>query len=351
MHGGDIYTNGILKGKNLIDFSSNINPLGVPESFVRNIDEAINNLDKYPDIHYRKTIEYLKEYTGIDKTYFLLGNGAAELLDLSISLFKRVVLVVPSFIEYEESAAKWGCEITYSYLNEDFTINYADILEKLENNDALIIANPNNPNGGCIESEKLQPIMEYCERENKKIIIDEAFIEFAGINEFSLEKDLDKFNCMIIIRALTKFFALPGIRFGYAMTSDKLLYKKIQNKQLPWNINCFAEVAVKYVLFAEDYITKSNLWLKEEKEYFLGKLRKLKMFESVYDTNGNYVLCKLNRLDCSELYNKLSEKGILIRRCDDYVGLNNKYVRIAIKDRELNSIILRSLEDIDTENL
>ncbi|GAA0182755.1 histidinol-phosphate transaminase [Clostridium sediminicola] len=349
MHGGDIYTHGILKGKNLIDFSSNINPLGVPKSFTRNIDEALSNLNKYPDIHYRKTIEYLKEYTGKDKVHFLLGNGAAELLDLSIALFKKVVLVVPSFIEYEESAVKWGSEVNYSYLNDDFTINYEDILEKLESNDALIIANPNNPNGGCIESEKLQPIMEYCERHNKKIIIDEAFIEFAGINEFSLEDELDKFNCLIIIRALTKFFALPGIRFGYAMTKDKLLYEKIQNKQLPWNINCFAESAVKHVLFDEEYIQKSNSWLKEEKEYFLCKLRKLNVFENVYDTNGNYILCKLNNLDCNELYNRLSEKDILIRRCDDYIGLSNKYIRIAIKDRKLNDILLRSLKEIDTE--
>jgi threonine-phosphate decarboxylase len=347
VHGGDIYTEGILKGKALLDFSSNINPLGVPESFRKNINEAINNLDKYPDIKYRKTIEYLKEYTGKSDSYFLLGNGAAELLDVSISLTKKLLLVVPSFIEYEESAKKWGCEIEYSYLLPDFTIDYKDIKSKLEKCDGLVIANPNNPNGACINIKEFLDILEFGKNNNKIIIVDEAFIEFSGIKEYSLAKYINEYPSLIIIRALTKYFSLPGIRFGYAFTSNKSIYERIKQIQLPWNINCFAEVAVKHVLFDEKYIEDSKKWFKEEKNHMISGLKDLSIFNKVYPSNANYILCELKELNCNEFYNLIFEEGMLCRKCDDYIGLSDKFIRLAIKDRSSNDKLLKYLKNID----
>lgn len=104
IHGGDIYTDGVFKGRKLLDYSSNINPLGLPKGFSENIGEAIKNAVRYPDIKYRELIKNIREYTGVLKADFVLGNGAAEIIDLSISCFKSILIVVPSFAEYELDA-------------------------------------------------------------------------------------------------------------------------------------------------------------------------------------------------------------------------------------------------------
>ncbi len=369
-HGGDIYTQGLLKGKQILDFSSNINPLGIPESFKNNIEEALESVERYPDVEYRTLKNYIKEYIEFSRKYFdegekkheniteklnqsvlssnniVLGNGAAEIIDLVISCFSRVCIVVPSFIEYEKNALKWQCSIEYSLLKNDMTYDYDDINSKIIAADALIIGNPNNPNGGVIDKKRFKAILDFCEENNKTIIIDEAFIEFTGRNGFSLLEQIQNYKCIFIIRALTKFFAMPGIRMGYGISNDEELINKIRNKQNPWNINCFAETAVKYVLNDRDYIEKSLKWIEEEREFMARQLKKINFIEEVYNTYTNFVLCKLKKLDCHKLYDLCLEKGIAIRKCQNFKGLNEKYIRLAIKDRKNNEKVIKLLNSL-----
>jgi threonine-phosphate decarboxylase len=346
IHGGDIYTDGILKGKKLLDFSSNINPLGVPKSFVNNIEEALNSIENYPDIKYREVLKNLKAYTGIDEECFVLGNGAAEIIDLAVSCFKNILIVVPSFVEYELDAKRWGCNIEYSYLNSEMDFDYEDILSKLHKVDSLIIGNPNNPNGNIIDKAKFKNIIEFCEAQCKTIIIDEAFIEFAGIEDYSFIIEVMTYKCIFIIRALTKFFAMPGVRFGYGISKNEELLKNIRRKQNPWNINCFAELAVKHVLKDEQYIKQSRNWIKEEKEFFTTELQTMSIIEKVFTTYSNYVLCKLSEICDEELYEFCLKEDILIRKAHSFKGLNNNYVRFAIKDRNNNEKLLNVLRRI-----
>lgn len=360
IHGGDVYTNGLLKGKSLIDYSSNINPLGVPSSFINNLNEAVDALTRYPDIQYREVLRSLKEYTGVREEYFVLGNGAAEVIDLVISCFKSILIVVPSFVEYELNAKKWGCSIEYSYLIEkNNTENYLnnsceelvydceDILNKLNKVDAIILGNPNNPNGNIINKKEFLKVLNYCEENNKVIIIDEAFIEFVGDLENSFVHELENYKCLFIIRALTKFFALPGIRFGYGTSSNKELLSKIKAKQNPWNINCFAEVAVKYSLKDKEYINKSIKWITDERIRFLNAIKKIDFIEKCFLTYGNYVLCKLKGITADELYNLCLEHGYVIRKADNYQSLNEYYVRFAIKDEEKNKNFVNMLAKLE----
>ncbi|GAA0739197.1 histidinol-phosphate transaminase [Clostridium oceanicum] len=362
MHGGDIYTEGILKGKNLIDFSSNINPLGVPESLKENINEVLENVKVYPDIKYRSLknniINYLDsfyKYFGFNKKDDLikfenedivLGNGAIEIIDLSISLFNSITIVVPSFVEYKDCSKKWGLNINYSKLNGDMTYNYENIKESLKNSDALIIANPNNPSGNVIDKDKFKAVLEFAEKNNKTIIIDEAFVEFTGKKNISLLNLCSKYKCIIIIRALTKFFALPGVRFGYGITKNKNLIKKIKEKQNPWNINSLAEVAVNYVLKDEKYINKSIEYIEKEREFILKNLREINIFEKVYKTNSNFVLCKLKNLKSGYIKDVLLKSGIVIRECFDFETLDENYIRFAIKSRENNNKLISLLKNI-----
>lgn len=356
-HGGDVYTDGILKGKELVDFSSNINPLGVPRSFVDNINEALQSITRYPDIKYRELVKNINRYGSVQSGYnqeflgednYLLGNGAAEVIDLAVSAFKNILIVVPSFVEYEEDAVKHNCKITYSYLTEDMDYNYEDIYLKLKTVDGLIIANPNNPSGNIINKDKFKNILDYCERNNKTIIIDEAFVEFTGDKNTSFVKELKNYDCLFIIRALTKFFAMPGIRFGFGISKNSNLIQALKKKQNPWNINCFAETAAKYVLFDEEYIKASEKWIKEEKDFLPSGLEKISFIERVYETHSNYVLCELNGITDEELYELCLKEDIVIRKASNFRGLDESFVRFAIKDRELNIKLLEVLKNIGT---
>ncbi|QGU94426.1 aminotransferase class I/II-fold pyridoxal phosphate-dependent enzyme [Clostridium bovifaecis] len=361
-HGGDIYTEGILKGREIIDFSSNINPLGVPESFKAHIGEALEAAERYPDIKYRKLKEYIVDYLKFSGDYFrsdlksswelsidegniALGNGAAEIIDLVISCFKSICIVVPSFIEYEKSALKWQVSVGYSKLTEDMNYNYEDIFSKMQNVEALIIGNPNNPNGGVIDKEKFKIILNYCEENNKKVIIDEAFIEFTGKRGFSFIEFLN-YKCVFIIRALTKFYAMPGIRMGYGLCKDENLINNIRKMQNPWNINCFAETAAKYVLKDFQYIERSLEWVEEERDFMFSNLKSIDAIEKVYTTYSNFILCKLKDLDCHRLYGLSMKSGIAIRKCHNFKGLNEYYVRFAIKDRKNNRKLIEFLKSV-----
>lgn len=352
VHGGDIYTEGLLKGRNLIDFSSNINPIGVPDSFRENIGEALVSVVRYPDIQYRELYKTIRDYIGeanLINDNLILGNGAAEIIDLAISILGSILIVVPSFAEYDEDAEKWGCRVEYSYLKEDMTYDYEDIVSKLKDVQGLIIGNPNNPNGNVIDKKKFKEILDYCEKQNKLIIIDEAFIEFTGSKEISFIKEVQKYKCLFLIRALTKFFALPGIRFGYGIGSNKEIIEKMKKRQNPWNINCFAETAAKYVLKDSKYIEESLKWIQEEREYLPENLKNISLVEKVYPTQSNYVLCKLKNVDCNTLYQLCLKEDIVIRKANNYKGLNEYYVRFAIKNRKLNDILLKVLKKIENK--
>lgn len=350
LHGGDIYSEGILKGRKLIDFSSNINPLGVPRAFIEHMDEAVEALARYPDVKYRDLKANLLDYikcSALDESNIILGNGAAEVIDLVISCFKKILIIVPSFLEYELDAKKWKCQLVYSHLDENMQLDYSDILTKLTSCDALIIGNPNNPNGGLADKEKFFRILEFSKTFKKIVIFDEAFIEFTGNNQNSFIEQIKTYDCIFIIRALTKFFALPGIRFGYGISSNIILLNKIRLKQNPWNINCFAEIAAKYVLKDSEYIDKSHKWIEKEMVYLPEKLKKIKCIEKVYKTNTNFVLCKIKGINCNKLYDYCMEKGIIIRKASNFKGLDDSYVRFAIKDRCRNDLLLRILENVE----
>ncbi|GAA0730796.1 histidinol-phosphate transaminase [Clostridium malenominatum] len=359
-HGGDIYTEGVLKGKELTDFSSNINPLGVPKSFINNLNEGVLNLTRYPDIQYRELRGNLKEYVNsgeilfnigderlniVEEEDFILGNGAAEIIQLSISLFKSIAIIVPSFGEYDENAEKYGLKITYIPMR-NMEYDYDAIERSLKNNDALIIGNPNNPNGGIIDKGKFKTLLDFCEREGKTVIVDEAFIEFTGNMRQSFLYELKSYKCLLIIRALTKFYGMPGIRMGYGISKNGKLLEKMRKSQNPWNINAFAELAAKYVLKDKEYINESLKWIREERKFLVEEMNKVPHIKKAYHTFGNYILCELEEIDGDKLYELCLEKGIVIRKCCNYKGLNNRFIRFAIKDRENNNILLNTLKGI-----
>ena len=365
-HGGDIYTEGTLIGRKLLDFSSNVNPIPISKEFKDNIGEALEKVPLYPDIKYRELKNNLLNYLFNSNEHFngnaygeeslksinieniIVGNGAAEILDLVISYLNSITIVVPSFVEYEDFSKKHKLSINYSFLNEFMEYDYVDIFTKVQNTEGLIIANPNNPNGCIIDHCKFKNILDYCEAHNKLVIIDEAFIEFVLDNKKSIINYIHNYSCIVIVRAITKFFSMAGVRLGYAISRNNGLLDFIQYNQNPWTVNCFAEVAAKYALNDEKFIDEGKNWLISEREFMKNSLNDIKIIEKVYESNGNYFLCKIKGITSSKLLKQLMEKGILIRNCNNYTGLNDSFVRIAIKTRDMNKAIIKALSEINS---
>ena len=148
------------------------------------------------------------------------------------------------------------------------------------------------------------------------------------------------------IRAITKFFAMPGVRFGYGISSNEALLNNIRKKQNPWNINCFAELAVKYSLKDKEYIKKSLQWIEEEREFFVSQLNEITYIEQTFKSFSNFVLCKLRDIDEEKLYKYCLGNGIIIRKASNFRGLDKSYVRFAIKDRIANESLIKVLKNI-----
>lgn len=350
-HGGDIYTEGKFKGVQLIDFSSNINFLGIPKSFINNIPIALEEIVSYPDLKYREAKgcirAYLKE--NIVEENIILGNGAAEIINLAIRSLKKPCIVVPSFSEYEATAKIYSNEIVFSHLKEDFSYNYKDIFKKLVDCDGLVIGNPNNPNGGVINKGFFKEIIDYCEEHKKRVIIDEAFVEFALDENISFIDMVSGYKCLFIIRALTKIFAMPGVRLGYGVCSDVDFVESLSNMQIPWNINTFAEIAIKSVLKDEEYLKASRAQLYIEKKYFSEELKRFNFIQKIYESNANFLLIKLDKTSGEDLFNYCISKGILIRRCRNFRGLDDSFIRLAIKSREDNEKLLLVFKEFEKD--
>ncbi|OPJ63057.1 pyridoxal phosphate-dependent aminotransferase [Clostridium oryzae] len=344
-HGGDIYTEGLLKGNKILDFSANINFLGTPKSLESAVKEAMKSITRYPDIEYRRLKKTIADYLHIDndKLKIIPGNGAAEIIDLAVSLFKSMCIVVPSFSEYERCAHIHGCQVTYSELKDDMTFDYEDILERLKTCEALLIGNPNNPNGFIIDKEKFMEIIDYCDKNDKTIIIDEAFIEFVGDEKTSFIHESSRYECLLLIRAVTKFFALPGIRLGYGITANEGLADKIRERQLPWTVNSFAETTAEHIYRDSEYIRKSINANKDEREYLKRQLVQLPAISKVYDGRANFLLCKLNNITAEQMFNYCLKEHILIRKCDNYRKLDKYFIRLAVKSRSDNNKLINVL--------
>lgn len=334
------------KTEDIIDFSSNINPRVVP-NLDKYILEGLNNCKSYPDINYTKLRRNIGKYLSINPNYVISGNGATEIIYLLMkNLKKRLGILNPTFSEYERGAKLNNLEVISFMLNKDdeFSVNLKEIEENINDIDSLFICNPNNPNGKIKNIEELLNIMT---KHNKLLIVDETFIEFVeNEDDYSLIKYVEKYENIFIIKAVTKFFGMPGLRLGYGVTSNKDLIEGIYKYKEPWTVNSFADTLSNYILKDEDYIKSSKEYYVVEREYMINSLRQHENIQ-VHDSDTNFILIRLENMKAEELKLKLfRDSNILIRDASNFIGLDENYIRIAIKSHEENVVILNELNKI-----
>ena len=379
-HGGNIYK--VFREKNIkeiLDYSSNINPYGIPESLKKRITENLEVLERYPDPDYVELRQKLANLNKVNLSDIILGNGATEIIFLFMKVInpKKILIVSPTFGEYERAVKATEIsgdtvslsssngdnknienkkiEIEYFELKEsdDFKLNIGNLKNELEKKyDLLIICNPNNPTGKFLKLAQTEEILKECNKYDTKLFIDEAFIEFLadGMKESIINTEENKKN-LFVTRAFTKFFAIPGLRLGYGMYFDKELEKKISEKKEPWSVNNFAEMAGSTVLDDAEYIEKTLKWIAEEKKYMYEKLNEISGMK-VYETEVNFITGKIDEKLFSEglnvkiLREKMLEQGILIRDASNFKFLDERFFRLAIKDRASNERVIEAMKEI-----
>lgn len=347
-HGGDTYS----YPQPLLDFSSNINPLGVPASFKKALVEQLDAFAVYPDLACRAVKQSVAAYLGVPAETVVPGNGAVEVIYQSLQAVgkKRVYGLAPTFSEYGRAAEMQ--RLPYRDLQVfDATfekVNLSVLLDQVEAESVLVICNPNNPTGTLIRRADLCELAAELLRRDCALILDEAFIEFTDqAAENTMLPWLESFPNLLVIRAATKFFGMPGIRLGYGITHCQGWTERIAERTLPWQLNTAAVIAAQVVLQDRDYQQASRSWIARERPWFLEQIRQLRDFEAI-PSQANFVLVRILRaaLDANQLYDQMITKGFLIRKPEGFTGLSNDFFRLAIKDRRANQMLIAALKEV-----
>lgn len=343
-HGADIY------GKNKIelDYSSNINPLGVPESFKKAVISQMEDFSRYPDFRYAQLKKAISGYTNMNEDNIVVDNGLIELMAKVIKMkgFKRLVTINPTFLEYERIAHMADLEVDSLPLIE--TIRYEDnekhheyeidldqLLQHIKKDDLIIICNPNNPTGTIIEQHAMKMLATKAAKKGCFLVIDEAFMELTRHHgEESFLSLLKEHKNVMVFRAVTKYFGLPGVRMGYGLTYNEKVLSYLERHIGPWQLNTAA--AICGIIFNDkEYVDKSKMWLQTEIDWMYEKLREVKGV-TVYRSHTMYHLLRLHDITNDQLLFKMEQQGILLRHHKGFKGLNEHFIRIAVKDRESN---------------
>ena len=339
-HGGDIYKNSIS-----YDFSANVNPYGTPEKVKEAIRQAAENVAVYPDPYCGALRRMLSKHTGAAEEEIVCGNGAAELIFQFVEALKpgKTLIPVPSFSEYENALKVYGNEIELYELERDkgFVLG-SGILEKIsESTDLLMLCNPNNPTGQPIDRGLLFKIITRCRETGTWLFLDECFVSLSEDGSCdSVYTQLREGDRIFLLNAFTKLYGMAGVRLGYGICKEKELLSRMCFTVQPWNVSALAQAAGCAALECGDWTKETKKKIFDEKRYLLDELEKLGI-KHLPGAANFIMLCGL-----PGLYGKMLRKGILIRDCSNYHGLEDGDCRIAVKTHEENVELIKALKEV-----
>lgn len=331
----------------LLDFSANINPLGMPESLKQAMIENLACAERYPDVEYQQLHQALAAHHGVPASWILAGNGETESIFTLVHGLKprRAMVVAPGFAEYRRALETIDCQIeTYALREEDGWQLTERILSSLTTElDCLFLCTPNNPTGLLPERALLDAIAARCRTLGIALILDEAFIDFIA-DEPGFIADLKHNPHVWVLRSLTKFYAIPGLRLGYVLNGDERAVARLRKHQMPWSINAFAALAGGRVLNDHDYQQATLCWLAREGQRLYQALDEIDGL-TVYPGRANYLFLRCERADI-ELQYALLQQRVLIRSCANYPGLDGRYFRVAVRSEAENQRLLAALRQV-----
>jgi threonine-phosphate decarboxylase len=360
-HGGNVYKAACDLGipeSRIIDFSASINPLGISGKVKAAITRNLDGLVHYPDPDADDFRRMVSRLHGIDSRTILPGNGSTELIYLLPRALKpeTVLVTSPTFSEYER-ACRASNEFRvkrYELRKENnFAIEADAFISAMKGDsgselqtpasklkcDMAFLCNPNNPTGHALQRKDVLKIADAARGINCVLVVDEAFIDF--IPEYSVTEYVIDYPNVIVLRSLTKFYALTGLRIGYGVAS-KALIERIKEFKEPWTVNNLAQTAAITALDDKAYIEETREVMAQEKKYLENAFKEMGII--FFPSSVNFYLLKIDR--AGDIASKLGEIGILVRNCSNFRGLDDSYIRVAVRSHEHNEILLKELAEL-----
>lgn len=333
------------KEEDMIDFSVNVTPLGIPDNIRHAMEKSLDRAGWYPDDAKRRLKEALAQVHHVEASHICVGNGASDVIYRTVFALrpKRALVLAPTFAEYEGALRCVEAKMDYYRINhDDFQVKEDICVSILPETDIVFLCNPNNPTGLLIEKGLIDQILSQCKAVGAKLVVDECFLEFVREGEqYSVIDRLDEHSELIIIKSFTKMFGIAGLRLGYILCGEDGLAEKIDRFGCNWNINCVAEAAGLEAVRSDGYVNKVIEYISNEREWMGRQLSNLGFL--VVPGKANYLLFKNPYEDREEPGAWLLKKGIMLRRCDDYENMDGSYYRIGIGNHADN---LKLLEEI-----
>lgn len=341
-----------IRKEDITSFSANVNPLGISPKLKQTLSHQIDAITGYPDREYSSLRNCMAEYINGKSEYITVGNGSTELIGLFIQLVnpKNALLLSPTYSEYEREITLSGGICTNFELKEsdDFKLDLHLLKEALrEDVDMLIICNPNNPTSTSIFIEEMEELLVYCNKLNITVMVDETYVEFApDIKKVTSVSLVESYDNLIILRGISKFFAAPGLRLGYAICSNKNLMDTVNKKKNPWSINTLAAIAGEIMFTDKEYINDTWQLIHSERNRIVSMLQECKSIK-VYEPTANFLLIKILKegITSSYLFDLAIKHGFMIRDCSTFTYLDNTFIRFCFMEKEKNTKLVNLILD------
>ncbi|NMS90289.1 aminotransferase class I/II-fold pyridoxal phosphate-dependent enzyme [Clostridioides difficile] len=352
-HGANLYSLSSKYGfskEEFMDFSSNINPFGTSSLAKQYIVNNIDMVSMYPDPDYIDLKTSISSYCKCSIDNIVLGSGATELISSFIHTInpKQALLLSPVYSEYEKELSKINCSIDkyFSKEEDNFNINLENLIETInsKNYDLVIICNPSNPTGFAFTKIEVREILK---NTDSFLMIDETYVEFTDTDIYSCTQLVDDYSNLFVIRGTSKFFSTPGIRLGYGLISNTNIKNEINKNLDLWNINIIASKMGEIMFSDSNFISSTISLMNTERDYLLKELKAIKNL-NVYDTKGNFILCKIKTKEftAKSLRDMLIPQKIIIRDCYSFEGLDEYFFRVCILKPKENKLLISSLKSI-----
>lgn len=335
------------------DFSANINPLGPSPAAEKAIREGIACIQRYPDLEYKALREKLAAFYKISEDSIVLGNGGVEVI-FGLTAYlraERALIPSPTFGEYAAAVKANGGEVTFIPMGgKYFALDPEEVKRNLPGHRVLFLCTPNNPTGILISPETLRCLLRETAKTGTVMVVDESFMDFVPENHrFSILHYAEEQPHLMVIRSMTKFFAVPGLRLGFGVCHREMA-EKVQACLPPWNINCLAELAVTAALEDTEYQRLSMEYVKKERQELALKLRKIPGIR-VHPGTANFLFISVQESCRSSSWwqQALLKHEILVRNCNSYPFLKEGYLRVAVRTRQENAKLVQAFHAVVRE--
>ena len=347
-HGGNVWP--YINHFRILDFSSNVNPLGPPKEVIEALSSELWRVQYYPDPDCLEFKKIISKALSIPLENVLVCNGSTEAIYLFSSIFlrnRKALIFNPTFEEYEASAKAYGAKSINVNLGPNYNFSVATLREYLSTTprlSAVFLCNPNNPTGTLLSPGTLLEIMKLTRDFNVMLFIDETFIDFVSDSlRLKPHKYLEYPN-VVVAKSLTKSYCLPGLRIGYCIASCEIV-KQLEQAKPTWSVSSLAQLAAIEALKSRDYLELSKRIINAERAFLTDELSKINGI-TVYPSHANFILLKLAQASAEEVKEKLLARGVLVRSCSSFKGLGANYLRIAVRLRWENEALLSLLKKI-----